>query len=334
MNIDNILEYASKCYNFDINNITSVNSGSNKVYKMRKNGQNYYLRVSIREFNYILAEIDWMNYLKDSINVPVLLNSDNNKSTEIFQENGTTHVICMFRELPGVFWGKNNAATWNETVFYNWGKTMGKMHRMTKKYQSPENTRKRSLFENNLVPLELYKTIPAVYEKMAQIQNEILTLPRDIDSYGLIHSDMHQQNLLIYNNDISVLDFDDCQYGFFALDIGIALYHAIWWGLPENDYEKNDFALKIVKNFMSGYATENHLSDYWLKKILLFMRYRQIDALSWHLGYYKPTDFDITVYNDLFDIYYNFGETIRCIENDIFYKECKINEYDFMYFKY
>jgi Ser/Thr protein kinase RdoA (MazF antagonist) len=88
---------------------------------------------------------------------------------------------------------------------------------------------------------------------MARLQKEILILPQDIDSYGLIHSDIHQQNMLVNDNHISVLDFDDCQYGFFALDIGIALYHAIWWGLPEDDSAKNDFALKIIKNFMAGY---------------------------------------------------------------------------------
>ena len=281
---DNVLEYARKCYDFEINTIENINSGSNKVYKCKRNGRTFYLRISSRDYNYISAEIDWITFLKDSVQVPVLLKSNNDRLIETIQESGQTYVLCAFYELTGVFWNKNNSAVWNETVFYNWGNAMGKMHRMTKNYQPPGDSLKRSLFEDNLVPLEYCENIPSVCEKMERLQKEILTLPRDIDSYGLIHSDMHQQNILINDNHISVLDFDDCQYGFFALDIGIALYHAIWWGLPEDDFIKNDFALKIIKNFMSGYKTENYLSDFWLKKIFMFMQYRQIDALSWHLN--------------------------------------------------
>ncbi|MCL2519294.1 MAG: phosphotransferase [Oscillospiraceae bacterium] len=327
---DNVLEYASKFYDFEINTATWINSGSNRVYKILKNGQNFYLRISTRKFEHIAAENDWINYLKDSIKVPILVKSNNNKLIESYQANEKTYVICLYHELPGVYWDKNDATTWNETVFRNWGNIMGKMHRMTKNYQPPEGSVKRPLFEDNLMPLEYYEAVPSVYAKMAQVQKEILELPRDIDSYGLIHSDFAQQNLLIHNNEISVLDFDDCEYGFFALDIGIALYHAIWWGLPEDNSLKNDFAFKIIKNFMLGYETENRLSDYWLKKIVLFMKYRQISALKWHLGYYKPKSLDEVVYNDYFKIYYDFGANIKFIENDIFYEECKIDENDFI----
>ena len=330
MFIDNVLKYASKCYGFDVNNASWVNSGSNKIYKIQKNGENFYLRISTRKIEYILAENDWINFLRDGVKVPVLTKSNNNKSIELYQEDGVTYVICLFYELPGVYWNKNNTETWNETVFKNWGSTMGKMHRMTKNYQPPESYVKRPLFEDNLIPLEHYEAVPSVYVKMAHIQREILELPRNIDSYGLIHSDLAQQNILIHNNEISVLDFDDCQYGFFALDIGIALYHAIWWGLPEDNSLKNNFAFTIIKNFMSGYETENILSDYWLKKIVLFMRYRQISALKWHLGYYKPKCLNEVVYNDYFKIYYNFGTSIKFIENDIFYDDCNIVEDDFV----
>ena len=323
------LEYILDCYNLTNCIIIRINSGSNRIYKCEKDNQVYYVRISARNFNYVSAEIEWINFLSDYVKVPVILKSSKNKTVDTYIEDGKTYVFCVFCELAGRFWNKNDPELWNETVFFNWGNTMGKMHSLSKKYHLSHRNLNRPLLEQNLVSMESCKIIPSVYNKMVLIQDEILKLPRDIDSYGFIHSDMHQQNILINPDHIAVLDFDDCQYGFYALDIGIALYHAIWWGLPEDENKKNEFALKIIKNFMAGYKCENHLNDFWLEKILLFMRYRQIDALSWHLSYFKPKNLDEVIYNDCFKIYYDFGKNIKFIEEGTFFDNCNITENDF-----
>lgn len=330
MSVDNILAYASVCYDFDLNNIESVNSGTNRVYKIRKGSQNFYLRISSRGYDYISSEIHWIEYLKKSIKVPDVVISNNGRSIERLEDNGEVYVICMFHELPGVYWNKNDSSIWNDKTFFNWGKTMGCMHRLSKSYHPPKELYKRPQVEERFSPLGNYVAVPTLHEKMSRIQNEISALPKDIDSYGLIHIDMHQQNILINENNVSVLDFDECRYGFFAHDIGVSLYHAIWWGLPDDRSEKNGFALRIIKNFMSGYNTENSLSDFWLEKIMLFMRYRQIEAFSWHIGVYPSKGFTAVVYNELFGIYFDFGQYIKDIENDVFFEGCTIDESVFL----
>ena len=304
----------------------------------------FYLRISTKGYDYVYAEIDWLMYLKGSINTPVLMCSKNGKIIETFCDGAANYVICVYYEMLGEVWDKNNRKTWNEAVIHNWGVTMGKMHRLTKGYVPLAGVIKRPQFEDRLVSLETYGNIPSVHQKMKQIEENILSLPKDIDSYGLIHSDLDQLNFLVKDNRIYVLDFDDCQYGHFALDIGIALYHALWWGLPDGGdgdnggngdnangcagAYKNVYACKIITAFMSGYNSENHLSDYWLDKIKLFMMYRQIDALSWHLNYYKPKSMNEVVYNDLFKVHYSFEKHIHYIENDIFYDNCSIDVSD------
>jgi len=324
--MDDVFTYAAVCYDFDVNNAESVNSGTNRVYKIRKDGQNFYLRISTSGFDFISAEIHWIEYLRTAIKVPELVKSRGGKSIETFEDESGIFVICMFRELPGVYWDKNDTAIWNDETFFKWGKIMGCMHRMSKNYRPPDGVYKRPTYEENFNPLENYVAVPTLYEKMARIQSEISELPKDANSYGFIHSDVHQQNFLINENDLSVLDFDSSQYGFFAHDIGISLYHAIWWGFPDNVADKNDYAMRIIKNFMSGYKTENTLSDFWLKKIILFMKYRQIEAFSWHLGVYPSKGFTAVVYNELFKIHFNFPQYIKDIENDVFYEGCTINE--------
>ncbi|GAA3400622.1 hypothetical protein GCM10020370_05610 [Paenibacillus hodogayensis] len=84
---------------------------------------------------------------------------------------------------------------------------------------------------------------------------------------------------------ITVFDFDDSIYGWFSLDIAIAAAHAVWWGAPKDDRQsKNEFATKFLNEFLEGYFKSNHLTDYWIKQIPMFMDYRNICSFFWWLS--------------------------------------------------
>ena len=101
-----------------------------------------------------------------------------------------------------------------------------------------------------------------------------MDLPRDKDSFGIIHCDMHPDNFYIDGDKINVFDFGDSKKGWFALDIGIALFDAVWWG--RKNAAGNDFTNAIIENFLKGYLSANYLSDFWISKIPMFMKYRQL----------------------------------------------------------
>lgn len=46
---------------------------------------------------------------------------------------------------------------------------------------------------------------------------------RDGERFGLIHADVRLANLLVDGNDIQVIDFDDCGFGWFMFDLGTAV---------------------------------------------------------------------------------------------------------------
>ena len=51
------------------------------------------------------------------------------------------------------------------------------------------------------------------------------SLPKDDDCYGLIHADIHQGNFFVDENDnITIFDFDDCHYHWFAYDLAVPLF--------------------------------------------------------------------------------------------------------------
>ena len=136
-----------------------------------------------------------------------------------------------------------------------------------------------------------------------------MALPKDKDSDGLIHNDMHPWNFYIDKDKINVFDFDDSLYGWFSLDIGIALYHGLWWG--RKDDAGNDFTKSIIVNFLDGYLSANNLSEFWISKIPMFMRFRQICKFSW---FFNPGYIDE-----------HQQERIQNIENGILFKNCEID---------
>ncbi len=44
-------------------------------------------------------------------------------------------------------------------------------------------------------------------------------LPGDTAQWGLIHGDLHRDNILLHNGEVAVIDFDDCGPGYYMLDL-------------------------------------------------------------------------------------------------------------------
>ena len=44
------------------------------------------------------------------------------------------------------------------------------------------------------------------------------------DTVGLIHADLHLDNALFCHDDVKVIDFDDCGFGYWLYDIAVALW--------------------------------------------------------------------------------------------------------------
>lgn len=311
---ENLLSFAANNYGFDKGTLHFISESTNQVYSFQKNDKWYILRFSERPAEQICqtkAEMDWLYYLANNhIGVSLPLSTDNNElviSTEI---EGKPYIISAFEALPGKFWNKNDPDLWNEKIFFNWGKVMGDIHRLTKNYLPAGDSDVKSVFTgHNALFLEKIKSCPTVHKIAENLISEIMALPKDIDSYGLIHYDIHPWNFIIEGEKINVFDFDDSLYGWFALDIGIALYHGLWWG-RKND-EGHDFTNEIITNFIKGYLSSNHLDDFWLSKIPLFMKFRQICKISW---FYSPDNEDD-----------HQKERIRNVENNILFTGCELN---------
>jgi len=313
----NLQEFAAMIYGFDMKTLNFISESTNQVYCFEKDGKTYALRFSNRsaeDIHDINAEMDWLYYLaQNNVSVGLPLKLENGGLTVLAKDNGEDYILTAFEFVPGTYWDKNDPNKWNEKIFYNWGKTMGNIHRLTKSYKPANENDIRGTFEESWmsdVPEDdAIKNIPGIKKVIDELIAEMKTLPKDKDSYGLIHNDMHPYNFYVDGDYINVFDFDDSLYGWFALDIGIALYQGLWWG-RKND-EGKDFTNSIIENFLKGYLSANPLSDFWLGKIPLFMRFRQICKFTW---FFDPDNIDD-----------HQKERISNIEKGILFTGCNID---------
>ena len=276
-----LLAFAANGYGFKKRTLHFISESTNQIYCFQKKGKWYILRFSQRpaeQASQTKAEMDWLYYLAShGIGVSLPLPADNGALVLSTGDGGKPYVISAFEALPGRNWDRNNPDLWNADVFYAWGKAMGDMHRLAKDYTPSGGA--RGSFTGRETIRNTFESCPSVNKILEELQAEIMALPKDRDSYGLIHCDLHPWNFLIDGGRINVFDFDDSLYGWFALDIGVALYHGLWWG-RKND-AGHDFTGEIIRQFLRGYLSANHLSDFWISKIPMFMRYRQICKFSW-----------------------------------------------------
>jgi Ser/Thr protein kinase RdoA (MazF antagonist) len=150
---------------------------------------------------------------------------------------------------------------------------MGRMHALAKGYDAartvlPDWREERDSFA-------AWCWDEAVRIRWLELGQELEGLPTDADGYGLIHNDLHPQNFLVAGDRLTVIDFDVAGYHWFAMDVGIALFHAVWLG-PRHEEERVPFAAHFMRRFLAGYEQENRLAPEWLVRLPQFLRYRRI----------------------------------------------------------
>ncbi|RSK27674.1 hypothetical protein EJF36_12760 [Bacillus sp. HMF5848] len=276
------------CDKFGIGIIEFVKLGDfeNYVFEIKTESQSYILRLTHsthRVEEQVLAELEWINYLQAAgVKTPRAFHSIQNNLTEQLAVEDSYFTACLFEKAKGHKVNRKDPAIWNNTTFFNWGKLIGKMHALTKAYDSSLSKVKRPHWdEDDLLEFEQY--IPAegnnlVIKNSHHHLEKISLLPKNRNNYGLIHTDLHAGNFFVDNEDIIAFDFDDCSYQWFASDIAIPLYYSV---LPiQSTEERHAFASDFLKCFLDGYRTENSLDPQWILLIPDFMKLREMVLYS------------------------------------------------------
>lgn len=239
---------------------------------------------SHRSKDEIYAELDWMNYLNNqSVNCPAVFKSINNQIIEVQQAaDGSFFYACLFSKVPGNP-VKIKSEEFNDQLFYAWGKEIGKMHAVTKDYQPSNELQLRPSWEDEEL-LDIAAYVPnenEIIKNTKLLINQLKALPKNKDTFGLIHSDIHSGNFFYNGESIHVFDFDDCSYHWYASDIAIPLYYSLLYGYQrESKSEQEQFSNKFLTHFIKGYEQHNSLPEGWKEHLPLFFMLRDITLYS------------------------------------------------------
>ena len=191
----------------------------------------------------------------------------------------------------------------------HYGEVLGRIHRLTKSYvpskpawRRPEWDTPANMNTANLLPA----SETAAQAKFQDLMDYLQILPKDGNSYGLIHQDAHGGNFFVHNGQITLFDFDDCVYSWFIYDIAMVLFYA---ALGAND--KATYTQDFMRNFLRGYSQENFLDPKWLREMPYFLKLREIDLFG-----LIQHDFDMENLDDPWCVSYMKGRK-ELIDQDI-----------------
>jgi amicoumacin kinase len=258
-------------YGYTLGELDPINEGfHNTVYSFG----NLIFRISPSSRRKELDIINELAFIKGlwENGVPVSL-PVKSVSGKLVEPVGDHHFLVVFEKAKGTAIDVTKRDVWNRELYYYWGNLMGKMHKAGKniKINRPRWTVNHpDLF--NLLPKISSEPIAVNYK---QLLNQLVMFPLTPDLFGLIHNDFHQGNIFVNEGMLTVFDFDDSAYHWFAYDLATSFYHAYW---QASSFTPDDihFSKEFWEHFLRGYQQEHSLSKELIQQIPIFLKIREI----------------------------------------------------------
>lgn len=275
---DAILQEAMRRYGIRQDEIQLLDGFESFLYEYRRGAERRILRITHslhRDAAAICGEVDWLAYLAEhGVSVAYALPSLAGELVEVLGEGEEYFCATSYIFAPG---RPPRREDWQNGLMGEVGRLLGRMNRLAKGYQprDPRAARPHLLqdlagFERFLPPSER-----DIAEKYRRLVDSLRDLPVDREVYGIVHQDAHGGNFHVENGRITLFDFDDTLYAWYAYDVAMAFFYI----LPHDCSTPEDlaFARSAFARLMQGYNQETTLGERWLREIPRFLKLREID---------------------------------------------------------
>lgn len=229
-----------------------VRSSANHLFRFSHEGGPCFLRlthIEERHASTIAAELDFVRHVAGAgLAVARPVPSTNGLLIEEVSAEGQRYHAVAFEGLRG---DQLEVDDLDEARFLAWGSGLALVHQASQTFPP---ARRPGWYPQ---AREVLRTLPSEETEVARVITSGLrwleTLPISAQDYGLIHGDFELDNIIWDGQRVQALDFDDASYGWYGLDIAIALQD-VWKAGDEGDVARAQRDERF-RSFAEGYAT-------------------------------------------------------------------------------
>ncbi|OPZ23085.1 MAG: Homoserine kinase [bacterium ADurb.BinA186] len=267
--------------NWELQEFHFIRKMENIVYSCQRNGEKVFLRLTSplrRSRDEIVAELDWIEFLTGE-HIPVArpVKSIRGDLSETVYVRGRQFEACVFREILGEH--PTERIFQDGKFLFDLGVLLARMHEASLNYSSSH--RRENWYEERGLR---HAREAARSSKHTVLRNQLeksIEWMKNLskENYGLIHADCGPSNLFIQpDGTISLIDFDDCCYHWFAFDVAFVVY-----SLALNScHEKFDvLERQWLENLLSGYRSIRVFSERDEKLIPRFVEFACLRIIFW-----------------------------------------------------
>jgi Ser/Thr protein kinase RdoA (MazF antagonist) len=267
--------------NLSENHTFRIDGGRGGRQVLRLHRPRYQSRAAIH------SELSWLEAITDDTDIPVprpIPGADG----EIVQEVAPERFAALFAFEPGEE-PKPDADL--VPLFSTLGRYAATLHNHVETWTQPERF-VRPIWDavSILDPAGLWgdwrkaphvegETLEILTELDARLRQDLRAYGTDIDRFGLIHADMRLGNLLVDDDQIVLLDFDDCGHGWFLYDLAASL----------SFIETSPQVPALIRAWLSAYLEIRPLKPEDLRMIDAMILLRRMALLAW-IGTHGETE--------------------------------------------
>lgn len=269
-----------------LSDLTFIRKMENIVYACMIDGQKCFLRLTSpirRARPEIEAELYWIEHLaRCGLSVPRVI-FDKSGSKILSLDDDLQHFeAVVFSAISGEHPSEKVAS--DPAFLRKLGALIATMHEACRQYEaSHKGVRREEWYQERGLRHALAAAATSQHAllrtKLEDALTWIRTLSRNSENYGLVHADLGALNLFVEEEStISIIDFDDSCYHWFAFDLAIVIYSmAGRFGHQQPD----PIEQKWLAHLLEGYRSIRSFSEDEEKLIPKFMAFAALRLFFW-----------------------------------------------------